>query len=113
VQLIVAIPQIFDRLQKKSFWEAGQMIRRCIAVVEAKPLTTADVNPFLAGLDLSAKAEAVGQILTAANQFGSTALVCRITRQLAQIGGTLRPDDVAAAVATQQALLRVGQRRAV
>jgi len=88
VIVLLAIPALFERWQKKSWEESRQLNRRCEAIVEAGPVIPSDVAQFASKrLTISGPADKVwGVIAKAANEFGHYSMVRRVIEELARDG---------------------------
>jgi hypothetical protein len=115
VIVLLAIPALFERWQKKSWEESRQLNRRCEAIVEAGPVIPADVAQFAGKrLTISDKAADVwGAIAKAANEFGHYSMVRRVIEELARDGGSITKADAENAIRIVKRLLnRSGEKGA-
>jgi hypothetical protein len=111
--VVAAIPELMDQLYKKSFWEAGQMFSRSVAVIPAEDVKTDDVAHFMKPFKLNgASSEAFKAIKAAANEFGHFRFVKRIVEYCDKQGGRekgLTLEQVLHGVRLTQAFLRTIQ----
>ena len=111
--LICTIPEIFEKLKLRSWWEASQLINRSTVVITAPPITADDVEPFLGGIDFESDdvAEAACQMAAhAANSFGLFRQVKRVVENLSG-KSKVSLSDVERAVSKAQAFLQIYDRR--
>ncbi|HMP73859.1 MAG TPA: hypothetical protein PKE55_11415 [Kiritimatiellia bacterium] len=78
-----AIPAFYDEMNKKSYWQSAQMVRRSIAVIPNEPVKPAEVAEMLSGISLNGTlAEASRMIADQANQFAAYGFVVRVREEL-------------------------------
>jgi len=84
VVVICAIPQIFDRMKLKSWFESSQLIRRAVAIIEAPELDPDQVEPFLEPFTVAKEDmdPACRLIAAAANGFGLFNMIKRVVENL-------------------------------
>jgi len=80
--VILCLPAFFDRMRQDSYWQAAQMIRRCV-VIEAEPLKAQEVAHIIRNCGLNGSTmEAAARIAVAANKFAHYGFAHRVREYL-------------------------------
>lgn len=114
--VVCAIPGLFDEMRKKAWWEAGQMVRRAVAVIRYTKAETENIVPFLACFEFfkirDNAVPAARVIRDAANSFGMYDLVGRVVEELQDVfdpDDAITIDEVTDAIKVVQAKLAQGR----
>lgn len=109
--VVLAMPQLWDQMQKKAWYEAAQLRNRTYAKVTVTQIGVDDAKLFLAAklrdyatLDSAAAKEVVALARTAANKFGLYNTLQRICDEVAEEKVATSVDVVTAAINRVEAL---------
>lgn len=114
---LAALPELFDLITNKSWFESKQVIRRSVAIIDLDeyPIAARDVKPFLKDFKISKDdASSIYKVIgEAANRFAAFDMIKAIRENLTDIcdGKTVTLDDAETAVAIAEKMWRLHKGR--